>query len=254
MNATETTGFTESRAQSSGVGVVRGVIGAQVQGAGVLDLRGVTADDLKRLESVQGTGVILIDDGQRAALSHVTLNGVGMVVEIAADERVLMQPAMDIGRVMLENMTPGQSFTIIGMLFFAADVPAAQVAEKFAGLRLIGVLVATEAVQGALFGLLRHEGVTITIRPDIKHLVRGMGNTALTPGYLTHLPEGAAYMNVGRTVIPADTPADLLASRIAAYYNLGLTEGPEPLLEILRARCASDYGTFQPTTTGETTA
>jgi hypothetical protein len=235
---------TAEAAQTKAMGIVRGVPGATVESVGVLDLRGVAPADLAALKGVKSTGVILIDSGQKTALSHVKMEAVGATVEIDPDEKLLMQPTLDMTKVALEAMAPGQKFTLMGILTFYPDVPAALVAEKFDQIRLIGVLIAPQAVQGALFGKLQHLGASITLSDEDRPLVRSMGDTTFTEGYLSHLTPGTQYVNVGHTGIADDVTEKTLANAIAIYHNVGATDGPAALIELLQARCPTNLGAF----------
>lgn len=234
-------------AASRGMGIVKGVPGAHVQGAGALDLRGVAPEDLKSLRTVKGTGVILIDEGQRVALSHVEMAGVGGIVEIGEGERVLLQPILEMSTATLEGMASGQRFTLVGILSIDRDVPPALLQEKITALRLIGVLIATAGAQGALFDRLELVGVTVTLGNEPGPVVRGMGETRFTAGYLSHFAAGTVFLNIGKTDIAPDVDGALLAEKITAYHNVGATFGPAPLLELLQSRCPTNVGIFKPT-------
>ncbi|GAB4470473.1 MAG: hypothetical protein OHK0029_43310 [Armatimonadaceae bacterium] len=230
--------------QIRSTGVVRGVPGESVGSVGVLDLRGMTADELQKLKRVDSVGVILIDSGQRAALAHVEMSSVGSVTELAPNERLMMQPFTEFTRQSVEAMAAGQRFTQMGVLAFAADVSAELVQEKFDAIRLMGVLIAPQAVVGALFGKLDHTGMTITLLENEGPFIRNMGHNTLSTGYLRHLADGSTYLNMGKTDVEPDVPEELLAAKIARYHNLGATEGPKPLIELLKARTATDAGAF----------
>jgi len=234
----------QESAQTKAMGIVRGVPGATVDSVGVLDLRGVAPGDLGTLKAIKSTGVILIDSGQKTALSHVSMEAVGMTVEIEPNENLLIQPTLDITKAALEAMAPGQKFTLMGIMTFYPDAPAALVAEKFDQIRLIGVLIAPQAVQGALFGKVKHMGVTITLSDENRPLVRSMGDTTFTNGYLARLTPGTEYLNVGHTGISDDVTEEVLANAIAVYHNVGATDGPAALIELLQARCPTNAGSF----------
>src|SRR5690349_16053832 len=114
---TETTESKEPTGPAaSGMGIVHGIPSENVQGVGVLDLRGISADELQKLKSVKGTGAILIDRGQKAALTHCKMEGVGAVVELAADERLITQPVLEVTKATIGGMAAGQKFTMLGIL------------------------------------------------------------------------------------------------------------------------------------------
>jgi hypothetical protein len=248
----ETTETNNSKSGSNAMGIIKGVPGEEIHAVGVLDLRGVSPEELQKLKVVEATGAILIDENQKSALAHCKMEAVGAVIELAADEKVMLQPFMEITRATMEGMAAGQRFTLIGILSFTADVPPALVQEKIEALRLIGVMMATPGVQGALFGKLQHTGVTVTIGESDGPLVRNMGHTRLTAGYLSHLMPNSHYLNLGHTEVAPDVTVEQLSNVIAVYHNVGATSGPKPLIELLRARCQNNLGAFDEQDVAET--
>lgn len=235
---------TPEPATSQGMGMVKGVPGENVQGIGMLDLRGVSPEEILKLKRVQGAGAILVDEGQRSALSHCHIEGVGAIVEIGADEKVLMQPLVEFSTATLSAMTPSQRMTIIGIMYFEANVPSALVQEKIEQLRLIGVLIAPHPVLGALFGRLDHIGPAITINEGSGPVIRRIGDVKMTPGLLANLPMDATYINIGVTRFTADVDPAEVATHIAHYHNIGETEGSQAVIDLLQARSSTDVGHF----------
>jgi hypothetical protein len=239
----EQTGVEAPTAQSAGL--VRGIPGRRIRTAGVLDLRGVPAEEVAKIEHIEMAGVILADEGNRAALGGVTMQLAGSVVVAPPDLRVLVQPDLEVSKAMVEGMAPGQKLMVVGNVFFRPEVPAALAAEKFEDLRIVGILVISETLLGALFGKLETTGVTVSVRDDVTQVVRSVGKTVLNADYLSRLADGGAYVNIGETIIGGDVPQQLLDQKIAAYHNVGVTTGPEPLLNLLKARCATNLGEFR---------
>src|SRR5262245_3974288 len=108
QETTETDGGSNGKSGSNAMGIVKGVPGAEVHAVGVLDLRGVSPEDLQKLKVVEATGAILVDENQKSALAHCKLEAVGAVIELAADEKVMLQPYMEVTKATLEGMAAGQ--------------------------------------------------------------------------------------------------------------------------------------------------
>ncbi|HLK60722.1 MAG TPA: hypothetical protein VKU00_29435 [Chthonomonadaceae bacterium] len=230
--------------QSGNMGVVKGIPGKQIRNVGVLDLRGVTAEQIAQVESIGSVGVVLIDENLRTAMTHIATTDVGSLVEISSDYRVMLEPWIEFSKATLEAMPSGQKLVLVGIALFKPDVPAALAAEKFEALQVVGILLASPGVQGALMSKLQITGVSVTIAETEMSITHSLGQNKVTAGYLSYLADGGLYINIGQTMIEADVPAELLASKFAAYYNIGQTIAPAPLLDLLKARCTTNLGQF----------
>lgn len=226
-------------------GLVRGIPSRRIKTAGVLDLRGVPAQEVAQIESIEMAGIILVDEDNRAALGKVPTQLAGTVATAPADLRVIVQPDLEITRSMLEAMSPGQKVMMVGNIYFHPEVPPALAAEKFDDLRLVGILVACEGLLGALFGKVETTGVSVLLPDNVGPVLRSTGQTALTSDYLDRLADGTSYVNIGQTSISAEVSEELLNRKIARYYNVGQTTGPAPLLNLLQSRCSTNLGQFQ---------
>jgi hypothetical protein len=252
-NEQTSTNETQTAAGSAGLGVVQGVPGPKIAQVGVLDLRGVPVEQVTRIESIREVGIVLLDEANRSSLAQASLAEVGSVIVAGGpDDRVLIEPWLEISRATVEAMPPGQKLILIGVAWFKPDVPAAVVAEKFEKLHVVGVLFASASVQGALLGKIQSTGLSVTLPDDVGTIIPSIGHNRLTAGYLSHLPDDILYLNVGATEIPSDVTEALLAQKIKTYYNVGGTIGPAPLLELLKARCPANLGEFkEPDTKGD---
>jgi hypothetical protein len=236
---------TTESSTSGNMGMIKGVPGRRVENIGLLDLRGARPEDLQQVEWIKNVGAILIDPPLKGALTHIHLENVGTVVEVAPDCQVLVEPWQEFSRATLEAMTPGQKLFLVGMVLFRPDVPSELVAEKFAELHVVGVLMAPAGVQGALLGKLHITGVPVTLPSDKDiPIIHNIGQNLIGNGYLKYLADNAMYINIGQTVLESDVSEELLASKFASYINVGQTVAPRPLLDLLKARCATNLGHF----------
>jgi hypothetical protein len=183
-------------------GMVTGVVGRRMGINGLLDLRGVPADQVATIEQLIINGVVLMDESNRGALAGVKSVVNGTIMVAPSDMRVMVQPDIELSKASIEAMQPGQKLMIVGNMFFRPDIPPALIAEKFEDLRLVGVIVMSEGVQGALFGRGEVTGVSIIIPAGITHAVRSVGDNTWTADYLSRLPDGIAYINIGNTRLP----------------------------------------------------
>ncbi|HZT40748.1 MAG TPA: hypothetical protein VFA07_01095 [Chthonomonadaceae bacterium] len=229
---------------SGNSGMIRGIPGKHIEAVGMLDLRGVSAEDLAQVESIQSVGAVLIDPALRSAMAHISMDSVGAILDAPADARVLIEPWLEFSKAGLEAMPQGQNLLLIGIAFFKPDVPPALVTEKFEALQVVGVVLATAGVQGALIGKMQITGMGVTLPEEDLPLVKNIGQNTLSPGYLSHLADGNLYVNVGQTTLAPEVPEDLLAKKIKTYINVGQTAGPAPLLDLLKARCPVNLGEF----------
>src|SRR5512140_218184 len=133
-------------------GLVRGIPGKKIALNGVLDLRGVSAEEIAQIETLDVNGVVLLDDANRAALTGVAANVNGSIMTADPAMRVMVQPDLEITRAMVEAMPAGQKLLVIGIITVSLDIPPALLAEKFDDLRLVGIIIIGEAQLGALFG------------------------------------------------------------------------------------------------------
>jgi len=184
-------------------GIVKGIVGKRMVINGVLDLRGVPGEQLSTVEKLLLNGVALMDEGNRAAWNAAAATINGSVMTVPPDMQVMMQPDMELSKAAVEAMPSGQKMMILGNVFIRTDVPPALIADRFTALRLVGIAVMGEAVQGVLFGKGDVTGITVAIPAEITHVVRSMENRTWTADYLRRLPDGSAYVNVGNTTIPA---------------------------------------------------
>jgi hypothetical protein len=229
---------------SSGLGMVKGVPGTHITGIGALDLRGVPADEVHKIESLTGVGVVLTDENNRNSLSGARMEGVGSIVEIGLDYRMILGPWIEFSRASIEAMAAGQKLALVGIVIFKPDVPAALVAEKLDGLLVVGVILASAAVHGVLIGKAQITGVSVTLPETDGPVIHCIGETRMTAGYLSHLTDGTTYINIGKTRIDDDVTVELLSKKIASHLNIGVTEAQQPLLDLLNARCTSNLGQF----------
>jgi hypothetical protein len=225
-------------------GLVRGVAGKRMIINGVLDLRSVDPERVAGIEHLVVNGVVVTDEQNRGALAHVRTVVNGQIMVADPDLRIIVQPDLEVTRAMLEGMSAGQKLMLIGNVYFRPDVPPSLAAEKFADLRLVGIIVACEGIHGALLGRMETTGVSIILPDGVGPVVRAIGHSELSVGYLSRLQDGTTYINIGHTEVPADVPEDLLGRKILAYHNVGHTSAPAPLLALLRSRCPTAYGHF----------
>jgi hypothetical protein len=229
---------------SGSMGIVQGIPGRRIKSVGVLDVRGVAAEQIARIESLKSIGVVLVDESCRSALEGASMVSVGAVAVVEPDVRVLVESCLEISRVTMEGMPAGQKLLLVGIVFFKPDVPPALVAEKFESLQVVGVLLAPAGVQGALIGKMQIIGVSVTLPDDVGPVIRSIGQTFADQKYLSYLEDGVTYLNIGRTRFAEDVTEALLAQKISAYYNVGQTLAPPPLLALLKARCPTNLGQF----------
>jgi hypothetical protein len=225
-------------------GMVRGVAGKRIVINGVLDLRGVPGEKVAEIERLVANGVVLVDEENRGALSGVraVINGQIMVAD--PDLRVMVQPDLELSRAMVEAMPAGQKLLLIGNIYFRPEVPPALAAEKFADLKLVGIIVACEGIHGALLGRTETTGISIVLPDDVGAVVRSIGHNDLAVDYLSRLQDGTTYINIGNTTVADDVPEELLARKIIAYHNVGNTTAPAPLAALLKSRCPTNFGSF----------
>jgi hypothetical protein len=112
-------------ATSESAGVIRGIPSRRIESAGVLDLRGVPAEQVAQIESIKSAGIILLDEKNSAALANVSVESAGSIVVAPSDLRVIVQPDITISRAMAEGMPSGQKVMVVGNAFIRPDVPAA---------------------------------------------------------------------------------------------------------------------------------
>jgi hypothetical protein len=234
----------ERGGESGSMGIVQGIPGRRISSVGVLDLRGVPAEQIAQIETISSTGVVLLDEGSRTALESVTTTSVGAVAVVGPDVRVMVEPWLEISRATVEGMAAGQKFLLVGIVFFKPDVPAALVTEKLESLQVVGILLACAGVQGALLGKMQITGVSVTLPDDVGPIVRSIGQTQMDQAYLSHLADSIVYLNIGQTILAADVTEEMLARKISAYYNVGQTVAPPALLALLKARCPTNLGQF----------
>jgi hypothetical protein len=234
----------KSAGASQTVGIVQGVTGPHIVSVGLLDLRGVPAEQVAQIRSIRSVGAVLVDEGNRHALSQATVESTGGIVVVEPGLRVMVEPFLEISKATLDGMPAGQKLMLVGIVFFKPDVPPALIAEKFEDLRVVGVLFACAGAQGALLGRMQSTGVSITLPDDVGAVVRSLGENRLTPDYLAHLQDNSAYLNIGATFVSDDVTEALLAQKVQSYYNIGATFAPAPLLALLKARCPTNLGHF----------
>ena len=234
----------EAPVGASNTGNLKGVPGPVVKNVGVLDLRGSSVEDLKRLERIENVGTLLIDPEHTGALSNAVMVNVGSMVEAGPDEKIMMGPLFDFDRTAVESMPDGQSVILIGIVAFADDVDGALVSQKFERIRLTGILIAPSSVRGALIGKLEHTGPSIASVSTPGGKVHVIGHQVVTPGYLKYLKDGVGFINIGHTEFAPDVPVDLVEQKIAAYFNVGATVASQDVLDYLQARAAVNLGAF----------
>jgi hypothetical protein len=230
------------------IGTMQGMPpGRTVHHVGVLDLRGIPAEQIMRINEMHTVDVLLLSEETKLALSQASVHHVGSIVIADPEERVFVTPQLEISCSGLEEMPSGQKFLLVGNLFFRPDVPPQLVAEKIGSVRVVGVLIACQGVYGALLGKMQLiNGASVILPDDVGPLARDTGETWISREYLFDLPDGTTYINLGKTRIYEDVSQELplLRQKIAAYYNVGETKGPAPLLATLQARCPVNLGKF----------
>jgi len=225
-------------------GLVRGVPGRHIQAAGLVDLRGVPPEEVAKIEGIQAAGAVLGDEANRAALGQIPIQAAGGVAIARPGYRVIIAPDLEISKAMLEGMPPGQKLMFAGIVFFRLDVPASLVAEKLEGVDVLGILIATEGVYGALMASAEITGHTILLPDGVGPVVRSLGQNTLTQEYLSRLADRTTYINIGQTLVSDEVPEDLLDRKILTYHNVGQTVAPTPLLALLKSRCPTNLGQF----------
>ena len=147
----------------------------------------------------------------------------------------------------MEAMPGKQKLLLVGVVAFKPDVPPALVSEKLDSLQVTGVLLASEAVRGALLGRMQITGATVPLPDNAGPIVHSLGENKITPEYLSRLQDGSVYLNIGQTEIAPEVTEELLARKIATYCNVGQTMAPAALITLLKSRCPANLGAFEET-------
>ncbi|MBB6051576.1 hypothetical protein [Armatimonas rosea] len=237
---------------ASNAGHLIGVPGPHVENVGVLDLRTCTLEELSQLKSLRNIGTVLVSSAIRGGLSGVSSENVGSFIEADPDERLLVGPMLELDGLALEAMEEGQKLIVVGILWFTDTVTVEQVQKKLSRLRLTGILLAPQAVRGALLARIEHIGPIVTLPVGVKNVIKEIGQKTITAGYLRHVKDDNLYVNIGQTIFAEDVPLELVQQKISAYINIGQTVAPRGLLDYLDARCEANLGNFAtPETEGE---
>jgi hypothetical protein len=239
---TEMNDSTENDVQN--VATLRGVPGESVANIALLDLRGTSAEDLQRLKHMSNVAVVLIDTGQGSAIAHVRKSNVASIIEADPAERVIVGPVTEFDAETVEAMADNNRVTVIGIVVFDRDVIPALAAQKFERLRVVGILVCSAGVRGALLDRLEHIGPAATLKAAGGPLVKNMGHRHLSAMSLSHLDDGSVFLNLGHVEIKADVTLERIRAKISDYHNIGHTEGPEEVIAYLQSRTGTDLGNF----------
>jgi hypothetical protein len=226
-----------------GGGIVKGGGSKRYQDVGVLDLRGVPARQVAQIERIHDVGVILLDEGNRNAL-RAAVEDVGATVVAKPGLRVMVEPFLEISKATLEGMPAGQSLLLVGIVLFKPDVPPALVAQKFASLEVVGILLSSAQLQGALLGKMQLTGIQANLPDDAGPVVHSVGANKLTQNYLSRLQDNVVYVSIGVTTVEKDVTEAMLQQKIRTYCNIGVTNGPTRLTDVLKARAAANIGVF----------
>jgi len=225
-------------------GHVTGLGGKRLHVDGVLDLRKVPASVVSTIESMHVDGVVLLDEGNRNALAGVSAQIDGTVLVVDPGLGLIIEPEIVLSKATVEAMPDAQQIMLVGSVFFKPDVRPELVAQKFERLHLIGLLIAREDIYGALLGRMERTGDSIVLPQDVGEVVRSMGRNTWTTGYLSRLPDGTTYVNIGVTSVAKDVSVELVERKIRYYHNMGRTEGSDDIMALLRSRCPGTVGKF----------
>ncbi len=154
----------------------------------------------------------------------------------------MTQPDIHLTKAMVEAMPAGQKLLLIGFVTIDPEVPAEVVPEKFEQLIIVGFLITSARIEGALFGRLEITGITILLKEDGGPVVRNMGANTISVAYLNRLQDGSTYINIGGTYVEKDVPEELVERKIATYYNVGQTVSSEAVMVLLKSRCDTNLG------------
>lgn len=226
-----------------GGGIVKGGGNKRYQDIAILDLRGVSSRQVSQIERITDVAVVLLDEANRNAL-RAAVEDVAATVVAKPGMRVMVEPFLEISKSTLEGMPAGQSLLLVGIVVFRPDVPPALVAQKFAVLEVVGVVLSTPQIQGALLGKMQLTGVQANLPTDAGPLYHGVGANTLTQNYLARLPDNIIYIGIGATQVAKDVTEAMLTQKIRAYCNIGATTGPPHLIDVLKARAATNLGVF----------
>jgi hypothetical protein len=70
------------------------------------------------------------------------------------------------------------------------------------------------------------------------------GDLSITKAYLERMEDGSSLTNFGDLTISDDVPAELLERKVGSMTNFGDVSGPAALVEIMQARCHTNFGDF----------
>ncbi len=229
------------------IGTLQGLPpGRVMHHVGLLDLRSAPAEQIAMVKEIHTVDVLLLAEETRAYLQPAQMHHVGSILVAAPEERVLVTPQLELSRAGIEGLPGGQKLLVMGNVFFQPDVPAGLVAEKFESLRVFGVLIACAGVHGVLVGKTQMlNGLTLALPDETGDVRRILGETRMTPEYLSALPEGTTLINQGKLHLESSIPSALLEAKIRAYYNVGETLGSDMHLALLQARCRVNLGHFR---------
>jgi hypothetical protein len=94
---------------------------------------------------------------QQPGALRASMEDMGATVVAGPELKVSVEPYLEIARAALKAMPAKQKLLLVGVVAFKPDVPPVLVSEKLDSLQVTGVLLASEAVRGALLGRMQIE-------------------------------------------------------------------------------------------------
>lgn len=148
----------------------------------VLDLRDISPEFIRRIESVEDVGTVLLSPHTAPAWSDVAARNVSLVVEVAENYRVYTgQP--EILPEILEGLDRPMALLVVGQLFLT-ECSRDQILHSISDLMLFGQAYVSDAeAKAALETVLRGTSGQVVIVP--RHHIRWIGDAFLGPEYLT---------------------------------------------------------------------
>ena len=210
-------------------------------GVPMLDLRGMTEQDIEKIDAIAAVGLVIVPEPLRGALARVRQEAVGMIMPVPEGADVKMQA----GQVTMSGDALGAEGQEDTVLIIVGQLVITSVVRKvtYKHLLVAGQVFVPKGSETALSSGITHFAGQIFYYAGDPHCV--LGSERLGRRFFELVERPLSLLVIGSTAIEQNVTEDLIKRAIADIALVGLIQAPRSVVPILQLLAKNKVGQIQ---------
>ncbi|MEM0914511.1 MAG: M56 family metallopeptidase [Planctomycetota bacterium] len=199
--------------------------GTRYEDLPLLDLRGMSEEDLRNIESIEDVALVIVSESNRGALGSVTIQDVATVLPLPDDAKVTtMTGQLKLGPEAFQgNDEKSDILLVVGQVIIEGDIDSVSYDEMF----VVGQAVISEASYSMLAPHITNVTGQLIVVPGTPRVIFTQESIGAEFLELIDTPESLVVL--GRLNIEDDVTSEQLRKKIASLHVFGMVSVPARL-------------------------